>query len=146
MPETPTKKPDTAIADHLLDMALTIETYGLWTGGPNFIDPASERLDVPAAAYKATTGVLPFIFAMPAHDAAEVARSYIEATPAAMDVLNAIAAYMARTWPDLDWTDDPIDRLSNWPHLLGVASAEIPQTLRDLAQALTTAAPAPAAA
>ncbi|MFD0035828.1 hypothetical protein ACFVJK_48335 [Streptomyces sp. NPDC127172] len=146
MPETPATTSDADIADRLLEMALAIETYGLWVGGPNFIDPASERLDVPAAAYQATTGSLPFIFAMPAFEAADVARTYIEATPAAMDVLNAIAAHLAATWPDPDWTDDPIERLSNWPHLLGTTPAEIPQTLRDLAQSLTTAAPAPAAA
>jgi hypothetical protein len=146
MPATPAKTPDTEIVEHLLKMAHAIEIFGLWTGGPNYIDPASERLDIPAAAYRTTTGTLPFIFAVPTHDAAEVARSYIEATPAAMDVLNAIAAHMANTWPDLDWTDDPIERLSHWPDLLGASPAEIPQTLRDLAHSLMTAATAPAAA
>jgi len=144
MPENST--PDVAIADHLLTMAADIDRYGLWTGGPSFIDPNSERLDVPAAAYKATAGSVPFHFALPTEDAAAVARSYIEHTPAAMAVLNAIAAHMAATWPDLDWTDDPIDRLSAWPDLLGVQPGEIPQTLRDLAHRITTGATAPAAA
>jgi hypothetical protein len=142
MPATP---PET-IAGHLRTMADDIEKFGLWTDGPNFIDPASERLDVPAAAYKATAGGLPFLFAIPTWDASVEARAYIERTPAAMDVLGAIAAHMATVRPDADWADDPIERLSAWPDLLGTTEAEIPQTLRDLALSLTTAASAPAAA
>lgn len=142
MPETPTM----AIADHLLDMAHSIDTFGLWAGGPNYVDPNSERLDVPAAAYKAVAGSLPFLFARPTTDAAEVARTYIEATPAAMDVLNVIAEHLAATRPHLDWTDDPIERLAAWPHLLGVTTDDVPQTLRDIAHTLTLAATAPAAA
>ncbi|MFE5037111.1 hypothetical protein [Streptomyces sp. NPDC056683] len=145
MPGTDTTPP-AYIADYALEMAADIERYGIWTAGPNFVDPASERLDVPAAAYKATTGALPFIFAIPDADAADTARAYIEAAPAAMDTLRALAAYLATVRPDADWTDDPIDRLANWPHLLGVDPAGIPQTLRDFAHSLTTDAPAPAAA
>ncbi|MEE1838142.1 hypothetical protein [Streptomyces sp. SP17KL33] len=147
MPENPTQTDNTATAERLLNMADTIEKFGLWTGGPNFIDPASERLDVPAAAYQAAIGTLPFVFALPTDEAAAVARTRIEDTPAAMDALRAIAAHMAQVWPDLDWTDDPIDRLSNWPNLLGVTPDEIPQTLRDLAfSILLTSTAATAAA
>jgi hypothetical protein len=142
MPATP---PET-IAGHLRTMADDIENFGLWAGSPNFIDVASEALDVPAAAYKATAGSLPFLFAIPTWDASEQARAYIERTPAAMDVLTVLAAYLATVKPWGDWTDDPIDRLSAWPHLLGTTEAEIPQTLRDLALSLTADAPAPAAA
>lgn len=138
----PATSPQT-LADHLLDIATGIDRDGLWTSGPNFADPRGLRLDIPAAAYRAATGHLPFIFAIPAADAAEIACSYIVATPAAMDVLYVIAEHMARVWPDLDWTDDPIDRLSNWPHLLGVTPEVIAQTLRDIANTLTRAATAP---
>lgn len=142
MPATP---PET-IAGHLRTMADDIERYGIWAGSPNFVDMASERLDVPAAAYKAATGSVPFLFAIATWDASEMARDAIEKTPAAMDVLNGLAAYLATTKPWGDWTDDPIDRLSQWPHLLGFDEAEVPQTMRDLALTLTTDAPAPAAA
>lgn len=146
MPENTVQMPGLAMADHLLDMAHAIETFGLWTDGPNFVDPARERLDVPAAAVWATTGSLPFLFALPTRDAADVARTYIEAVPAAMTVLLAIAAHMATVLPDADWTDDPIERLAAWPNLLGVTPDQIPQTLRDLAHTLTLAATAPMAA
>jgi hypothetical protein len=138
--------PDQVIAAHLRTMADGIERDGLYTGGPNFADPASQAHDVPAAAYRAETGRLPFLFAYPTDEAAERARVLILRTPAAMDTLRALAAHMERTWPDLDWTDDPIDRLANWPDLLGVHREEIPQTMRDLAQSLTAAATAPATA
>jgi hypothetical protein len=144
MPGTDTT-PAAYIADHALEMAADIERYGLWTGRPNFTDPATECLDVPAAAYKATTGHLPFLFALPTADAADAARAHIEAAPAAMDTLRALAAYMATIRPDADWTDDPIERLANWPHLLGVDAAQIPQTLVDFAHSLTGDTPAPAA-
>jgi hypothetical protein len=142
MPATPAE----TLAGHIRTMADDLEKFGIWSGGPNYIDPASERLDVPAAAYKATAGSLPFLFAIPTWDASLQARAYIERTPAAMDVLNAIAAHMATIRPDADWTDDPIERLSAWTDLLGVDAGEIPQILRDLALSLTTAASAPAAA
>lgn len=132
--------PTDAIGFHLLDMASAIDRHGLWTGGPNFVDPASGRIDIPAAAFQAATGTLPFIFAIPTSEAADVARDLIEATPAAMDVLNAIAGHLNRTWPYVDWTDDPIDRLSFWGDLVpDIPDAVIPQTLRDLAHELTAA-------
>jgi len=95
MPENDTT-PAEFIALAAREMAADLERFGLWTGGPNFIDPASERLDVPAAAYKATTGSLPFVFALPDADAADTARAYIERHPAVMDTLRALAAYLAR--------------------------------------------------
>jgi hypothetical protein len=142
MPATPAE----TIAGHLRTMADDLENFGLWTGSPNFIDASSERLDVPAAAYKAATGSLPFLFAIPTWDASVQAYAYIERTPAAMDVLNAIAAHMATVRPDADWTDDPIERLAAWTNLLGVDAGGIPQILRDLALSLATAEPASAAA
>jgi hypothetical protein len=145
MPENDTT-PAEFIALAAREMAADLERFGLWTGGPNFIDPASERLDVPAAAYKATTGSLPFVFALPDADAADTARAYIERHPAVMDTLRALAAYLATIRPDADWTDDPIERLANWPHVLGVDPAGIPQALRDFADSLTTQTPAPAVA
>jgi hypothetical protein len=145
MPATPAT-PLAFIAASALEMAADIERFGLWSGGLNFIDAHSERLDVPAAAYKAATGALPFIFAIPHREAADTARAYIERVPAAMDTLRALAAYLATVRPDADWTDDPIERLSAWPDLLGVDPAGIPQTLRDFAHSITAAAPAPTAA
>jgi len=139
----PTTSPQT-LADHLLDIATGIERDGLWDGGPNFADTSGTTLDVPASAYRAATGALPRLFTIPTEAATGAARSYIENTPAAMDTLNVIAEHMARVWSDLDWTDDPVDRLSNWPHLLGVTPELITQTLRDIANTLTRAATAPA--
>jgi hypothetical protein len=138
--------PDQTIAEHLLTMAAGIERDGLWTGAPNFADAASQALDVPSAAYRAATGTLPFLFTLTTRDATLAARSYIEQTSAAMDTLLALASHLEARWPELDWTDDPIERLANWPHLLGFTPEEIPQTMRDLAHSLTTAATAPAAA
>lgn len=140
MPATP----PTRIATYLVRMAEDIDRAGLFVGGPNFADLASNAVDVPGAAYRAVTGQMPFLFAFPTTKAAEQARQRILATSAAMDTLNALAEHMAQVWPDLDWTDDPIERLAHWPHLLGVKPEEIPQTLRDLAHTLT--APAPTAA
>ncbi|GAA2732099.1 hypothetical protein [Streptomyces nogalater] len=142
----PDTTPTWFMVQSALEMADDIERFGLWSGGLNFVDPTSERLDVPAAAYKATTGSLPFVFAIPDREAADTARAYIERVPAVMDTLRALAAYLATIRPDADWTDDPIERLSAWPDLLGVDPADIPQTLRDFAHSLTTAAPASAAA
>ncbi|MFF1284360.1 hypothetical protein ACFVY4_26910 [Streptomyces sp. NPDC058299] len=142
MPATP---PATH-ADYLLDMASDLDRYGLWDGHPNFLDPATGRLDVPAAAFRATTGTLPFIFALPTLDGAEAARSYIENTPAAMALLQVIADHLTTVYPHAEWQDDVIDRLASWPHLLGVDLADIPQILRDLAHTLTVTATAPAAA
>lgn len=133
-------------ADHLRDMAHGIERNGLWTGGPNFADFTTGQLDVPAAAYKAATGYLPTLLQLPDPGAAQAATRCIQNLPAAMSLLDVIAEHMARVWPDLDWTDDPIDRLANWPHLLGVTPELIVQTLRDIAHTLTPAATIPAAA
>lgn len=129
------------IADHLLGMAYDLGRDGLWLGGPNFADPASMAVDVPAAAYRRATGVLPFLFALPTAEAAAIARTYIEATPVAMDILRALAGHI-----DRDWLDDPIDRLAHWPTLPGVTTAEVTDTLRALAHTLTITATAPAAA
>lgn len=129
-----------ALANHLLDIASGIDRDGLWDGGPNFADTAGVVLDVPGRAYRAATGALPFLFTVPTEVATGAARSYIENTPAAMDTLDVIAEHMARIWPDLDWTDDPIDRLANWPHLVGVTPGLITQTLRYIAHTFTLAA------
>ncbi|MEU2426974.1 hypothetical protein ABZ619_39180 [Streptomyces sp. NPDC007851] len=136
----------TATADHLLDMAFHFERHGVWTGGPNFASHTGRRHDVPAGAYRAVAGHLPRIFTVPTDAATADARRYIENTPAAMEILHVIADHMTKAWPDLDWTDDPIDRLSNWPNLLGVTPGLIAQTLRDIAHTLDLAATAPAAA
>ncbi|MEW2302050.1 hypothetical protein AB0958_19090 [Streptomyces sp. NPDC006655] len=135
----------TATADHLLDMAIHLDRNGVWTGGPNFASHTGRRLDIPASAYRAAAGYLPRVFTLPTDAATADARRYIEATPAAMDILNVIAEHMTKAWPDLDWTDDPIDRLANWPNLLGVTPALITQTLRDIAHTLDLAATVPAA-
>ncbi|NUR01291.1 MAG: hypothetical protein HOY79_33645 [Streptomyces sp.] len=135
----PTGTPDAFLVLYLHDIADDIETHGLLTSGPNFVDPHSGRLDVPAAAYKATTGTLPHVFALPTADAADAARAYIEADPTAMDVLRVIADHLDTLYPTGDWTDDPIDRLCAWPDFLGVTPADVPRTLRDLADTLAAA-------
>jgi len=140
MPETLHTTPALTIAEHLLDMAHAIDQRGLWTNGPAFVDTATGRLDVPAAAHQAATGYQPFVFTVPTPEAADIARAHIEVTPAAMDTLRAIADHLATTWPDLDWTSDPIEALAGWPHLLGVTPDQIPATLRTLAHHLTLTA------
>ncbi|RPE39818.1 hypothetical protein EDD90_2836 [Streptomyces sp. Ag109_O5-1] len=138
--------PDDVIAKHLRTMADGIDRDGLWTDDLTFADAASQALDVPASAYRTVTGRLPFLFAFPTVEASARACSLLQENAEVMDVLRAIAEHMAATWPDLDWTDDVIDRLANWPNLLGVTAELITQTLRDLAHSLSAAASAPAAA
>lgn len=125
-----------SIGSHLITMADDLDQYGIWTDGPAFVDAATGRLDIPAAAYKAVTGEVPFLFSVATPDGADAARAEIEDVPEAMAVLDAIAAHMATIRPDADWTDDTIERLSLWPDLLGVDVDGITQTLRDLSGAL----------
>ncbi|MFI5814902.1 hypothetical protein ACIA7S_28585 [Streptomyces sp. NPDC051643] len=134
------------IAAHLHTMATDLDDHGIWTGGPAFVDAATGRLDIPAAAYRAVTGTLPFLFYVATPDGADAARIHFEINPAVLAVLDAIAAHMATVRPDADWLDDPIERLSLWPDLLGVDVAEITQTLRDLADTLAAPAAEPVAA